>query len=334
MLAGLTALAACSPPPGAEHHFPAFATSVRIEIRAADPGLATTAARDIERQFRIAEKDWYAFGTGELAQVNALLARGQDAPISASLAPLITRAITLHELSGGLFDPGVCALVRLWQFDSAEGLAAASGPPPEATRRALRASQGTLADLHFDGQTVSASRPLCIDLGGMAKGTVLEQARATLAQHGIRNALIDIGGSSQLAIGQKGERSWLIGLKDPRADRVIARLALAPGEAASTSGDYERSYTQDGRRYHHILDPLTGEPTTGSASVTVLAADAELADAASTALMVAGPTRFHSVCASLGIIDALLVTTSGELLTTPGMAARLRHDNNGQLPDL
>lgn len=266
--------------------------------------------------------------------MNALLARGQAAPISADLAPLITRAIALHERSGGLFDPGVCALVRLWQFASAEDLAAASGPPSEAARQALRASQGTLADMRFDGQTASASRPLCIDLGGMAKGTVLEQVRATLAQHGIRNALIDIGGSSQLAIGRKGERPWLIGLKDPRANRVIARLALAPGEAASTSGDYERSYTRDGRRYHHILDPVTGEPTTGSASATVLAADAELADAATTALMVAGPTRFHSVSASLGIVDALLITTSGELLTTPGMAARLRRDNNGHLPDL
>ncbi len=300
----------------------------------AEAGTAAAAIRDIERRFRKAETDWYAFGTGELATVNALLAQGQAAPISADLAPLITRAIALHKQSGGLFDPGVCALVRLWQFDSDESLAAASGPPPEAVRRALRASQGTLADLRFDGRIASASRPLCIDLGGMAKGTALERARVLLAQHGIRNALIDIGGSSQLAIGRKGASPWVIGLKDPRAGRVIARLTLAPGETASTSGDYERGYTRDGRRYHHILDPATGEPTTGSASVTALAADGELSDAATTALMVAGPTRFHSVSASLGIIDALLITTSGELLTTPGMATRLRRDNNGQLPDL
>jgi thiamine biosynthesis lipoprotein len=113
---------------------------------------------------------------------------------------------------------------------------------------------------------------------------------------------------------------------------VIGRLELEPGESASTSGDYERSYTSDGRRYHHILDPDTGEPATGSAGVTVLAADAELADAASTALMVAGPGRFRDVSAALGIVSALMITTSGELLATPGMTARLRRDNNGQLP--
>ena len=171
--------------------------------------------------------------------------------------------MALHAQSGGRFDPGVCALVRLWQFDSQESLAAAAGPPPEAEIQALRARQGTLADLRFDGRTVSATRPLCIDLGGMAKGTAVERARALFAPHGIRNALLDIGGSSQLALGQKGGRPWSIGLRHPREDRVIGRLALEPGEATATSGDYENAYVQDGRRYHHVLDPRTGKPTAG-----------------------------------------------------------------------
>jgi thiamine biosynthesis lipoprotein len=280
----------------------------------------------------VAERDWYAFGDGELARVNALLAQGQTAEVSADLAPLITRALDLHARSGGLFDPGVCALVRLWQFDSDAALAASTGPPPAAAIQALRGNQGTLAGVHFDGHTLSVTRPLCIDLGGMAKGTALERARLVLRQRGIDNALLNIGGSSQLALGRKATRPWYIGLKDPQDSRVFGRLALAPGEAASTSGSYERGYTKDHRRYHHILDPRTGAPTTETASVTVLARDAELADAASTALMVAGPTRFREVCAALGIRDALLVTTTGTLLTTPGMAIRLRRDNDGHLP--
>ena len=325
-------MAGCDGTAVTDRNFPAFGTDVRIEILDPERAEAAAAAADVESRFRVAERDWYAFGTGELARVNSLLAQGQPAAISGELAPLITRAIELHARSGGLFDPGVCALVRLWKFDSEAALATATGPPTAAEIRALRARQGTLADAHFDGRTVSAKRPLCIDLGGMAKGTTLEQARLVLVRHGIRNALIDIGGSSQLAIGQKGARPWFIGLKDPRADRIIGRLALAPGEAASTSGDYERGYTRDGHRYHHILDPRTGEPTMGSASVTVLAWDAELADAASTALMVAGPTRFREVSTALGISAALLITTTGELLTTPGMAVRLRRDNDGRLP--
>jgi thiamine biosynthesis lipoprotein len=325
-------MAACNNAAVTEYRFPAFGTDVRIEIVHPEPDRALAAANDVESHFRVVERDWYAFGSGELARVNSLLEQGRPAAVSAGLAPLIARAIELNARSGGLFDPGVCALVRLWQFDSEAAVAAASHPPSAAEIQTLRAQQATLADVHFDGHTLSASRPLCIDLGGMAKGTALELARHVLASHGIRNALVDIGGSSQLAVGQKTSRPWFIGLKDPRADRVIGRLALTPGEATSTSGDYERGYTTDGRRYHHILDPRTGAPTLEAASVTVLARDAELADAASTALMVAGPTRFREVSAALGIRAALLITPTGELLTTPGMAVRLWRDNDGRHP--
>jgi thiamine biosynthesis lipoprotein len=283
--------------------------------------------------FQVAGRDWYAFGTGELARVNALLSRGAPAPVSPDLAPLISRAIELHALSGGRFDPGVCALVRLWQFDSVESLATASAPPTAAEVHALRTRQGTLADLRFDGRTVAAARPLCIDLGGMAKGTALERARAVFARHGIGNALLDLGGSSQLALGRNGTRPWYVGLRHPRKNRVFARLAIEPGETTATSGDYENAYVQGGRRYHHVLDPRTGRPTTGTASVTVLARNGELAEAATKALMVGGRAQFGSICAAMGVADALLITTAGELVTTPGMAARLRRDN-GQVPVL
>lgn len=334
MLALAAGATACSGPSPTDRQFRAFGTTVRIEILLADTATADAAAGEVERRFRTLERDWYAFGTGELARVNAQLARGDAALVSPELAPLISRAMELHQRSGGRFDPGVCALVRLWQFDTEDALAAAAAPPVDAEIESLRTRQGTLADLRFDGRIAASSRPLCIDLGGMAKGTALEQARALLAKRGVSSALLDIGGSSQLAIGRKSRQPWSIGLLDPRTRRVLARLELAPGEAASTSGDYERGYVLDGRRYHHILDPVSGRPTTGTASVTVLATDAELADAASTALMVAGPEAFLDVCVSLGISDALLVTTRGDLVTTPGMASRLRRDNGGRLPVL
>lgn len=325
-------LASCSDPVVTRRSFEAFGTAVHVEIVQPDERAAIATVAELERRFRVAERDWYAFGNGELARVNALLVRGQPAAVSADLAPLITRALELHALSGGRFDPGVCALVRLWQFDSRESLAGAAGPPPAAEVAALRARQGTLADLRFDGHTVSATRPLCIDLGGMAKGTAVERARTVLTARGIRDALLDIGGSSQLALGRKGERAWYIGLRHPREDRVIARLALDPGEVTATSGDYENAYLKDGRRYHHVLDPRTGKPTGGTASATVLTADAELAEAATKALMVGGKDQFQSVCTALGLTYALIITTDGELLTTPGMAERLQRDNGGRLP--
>ena len=167
-----------------------------------------------------------------------------------------------------------------------------------------------------------------------------KRARQLLAQQGIRHALVDIGGSSLLGIGMRPAgpahpaRRWRIGLLDPRTRRVYAALELAAGEGVSTSGDYERSWVVGKQRYHHILDPRSGVPSTGAASVTVIAANAEVADIASTALMVGGPDRFAQLVKSLGIDYALLVSTAGELHMTSAMQERLKQSNGGRLPEL
>lgn len=342
-LCGLFATGArCADPASTDtvREFTAFASPVRIEILAADPVRANAAIDGIERYFQTIGRDWYAFGDGELARVNAALGRGKPATASASLMPLITRAIEYRQRSEGLFDPGVCALVKLWRFDRGENIDPAGTPPPAEMINRLQDSQGSVADLHIEANTLRSRRPLCIDLGGMAKGTALEGARQLLAQQGIRDALVDIGGSSLLGIGTRPAgpahpgRRWRIGLLDPRTQRVYAALELAAGEGVSTSGDYERSWVAGEHRYHHILDPRTGAPSTGAASVTVIAANAEVADVASTALMVGGPDRFAQLVKSLGLDYALLVSTTGELHMTSAMQERLKQSNGGRLPEL
>jgi thiamine biosynthesis lipoprotein len=319
--------------------FDAFASPVRIEIPAADPARANAAIDSIERYFQTIGRDWYAFGDGELARVNAALSRGEPATVSTTLMPLITRAIEYRQRSEGLFDPGVCALVKLWRFDRGENIDPAGTPPAADTINRLHDSQGSVADLQIEANTLRSRRPLCIDLGGMAKGTALEGARQLLAQQGIRNALVEIGGSSLLGLGMRPAgpahpaRRWRIGLLDPGTRRVYAALELADGEGVSTSGNYERAYIAGDRRYHHVLDPRSGVPSTGTASVTVIAADAELADVASTALMVGGPERFATLVKRLGITHALLIGTSGELQMTPAMRERLKASNGGRLPE-
>ncbi len=320
--------------------FDAFATPVRIEILAADPLRAAAAIDEIERYYEEIGRDWYAFGDGELARVNASLSRGEPAVVSTTLMPVLIRAIQYQKWSQGLFDPGVCALVKLWRFDHGENVDPAGTPPAADAINRLRDSQGSVADLQIKANTLQSRRPLCIDLGGMAKGTALEGARQLLLKHGIRHALVDIGGSSLLGIGnrpaepQHPARRWRIGLLDPRNRQVYAALELAAGEGVSTSGDYERAYTSGEHRYHHIIDPRSGTPSAGAASVTVIGMDAELADVASTALMVGGPDRFSQLIKDMGIEYALLVSTTGKLQMTPAMQERLQQSNGGRLPEL
>ncbi len=338
MLAALLAVTACATdePATTARQFAAFGTTVRLQIPQADPD-AQAAADAIEQFLTAVGNDWYAFGTGELARANESLSRGEAVTLSPALAAMVARATELHTRSGGLFDPGVCALVRLWQFDRQENLAGSDGPPPDAEIRKLTDGQGTLADVALEGRQLTPRRPLCIDLGGIAKGTALEHIRSLLAERNVRDALIDLGGSSVLALGTRplaagSNRPWRIGVRNPRGDGVFATLWLADGEAAATSGDYARSYVQDGHRYHHVLDPRTGLPGSEAIGVTVVARDAELADAAATALMVGGPARFTALCASLGLSDALLIGPRGEMLATPGMEERLRQSNAGRVP--
>jgi thiamine biosynthesis lipoprotein len=336
-------LAACGPGPGSDgppqpavqrFDFTAFASPVSLQLADADPAAAATALAEIQAFLDRAGRDWYAFGDGELARANASLAAGGTATLSPELAAVVARALQLADASGGRFDPGVGALVTLWGFDRDDRLAATLAPPSEAALAGALRGSGRAGDVTLDGRTLRATRPVRLDLGGIAKGTAVTRIGDLLARAGIGNALIDLGGSSLLALGRRGDRDWRVGLRHPRADRVFASLRLAGGESLATSGDYERFFRAGGKRYGHVLDPRTGRPAEGAVSTTVIARDAELADAAATALLVGGPDEFAALAARLGVGDALLVTADGRLLTTPGMADRLRRDNGGAMPTL
>ena len=107
------------------------------------------------------------------------------------------------------------------------------------------------------------------------------------------------------------------------ADEPIGWLDVADGETVVTSGDYERFFLHEGKKYAHILDPKSGYPVQHTSSVTVIHRDPILADAAATALVVAGMAEFDQTCAALGIRQAILIDSSGELRLTADMGGRV-----------
>ncbi|MBL8224615.1 MAG: FAD:protein FMN transferase [Chromatiales bacterium] len=340
LLAGL--LAGCGPaatgapasPGPYTYQFTAFAAPIRIDILGGDRERADQAAARIEAFLADAGRDWYAWGDGELGAANAVLARAGSTELSPTLAAIVGRALALGEASGGRFDPTVGELVSLWGFDREERLAVTTAPPPPEVVAAARAAGGALADVSLTGRQITARRPLRIDLGGIAKGSALLRISAELESAGIGSALVDLGGSSLLAVGQRGDRPWRIGLRHPREDTIFAGVNLEPGESMATSGDYERFFKAGGRRYGHVIDPRTGAPATGAVSTTVLSTDPELADAAATALLVGGDDAFEGLVEGLGLTHALLITADGRLVLTPAMAERLAASNGGRVPPL
>jgi len=167
-----------------------------------------------------------------------------------------------------------------------------------------------------------AARRYTLDLGGIAKGAAVDAVVAELESAGIAPALVNAGGDLRV-IGTRPDRRWRIGIQAPRGDGLLGVIELDAGEAAFTSGDYERYYELDGQRLHHIIDPRTGYPVTHTRAVTVIAADGTTADAAATALFVAGP-EWQRLAAALGVTAALRVDAGGSIEMTAEMRDRFQ----------
>lgn len=319
----LLCLGACGrEPPVVERVMPVFGTLVRVEIAGGDPAAAQAALDQLEALYRRLDVDWRAFGPGELGRVNARLAAGQAATLSPELARMVARSLEIRERSGGLFDPRVGPLLHLWGLDDLAHRTPAT-IPDDASIDALRATALGAAELRLDGLQLSTTAAVTLDLASVAKGSALVAGAAALRAAGIRDALI-VAGGDVLALGSRGQRPWRVGVRDPLGPGLLGHVDLADGEAAVSSGTYERHFDAGGRRFHHIIDPRNGRPAQGAAGSTVIGSDPELANAAATTLLVGGPEDFDDLTRRLGLRCALLVATDGRRLLTPCMQQRLR----------
>ncbi len=298
-----------------------FGTIVEITIRDADPQAANRAMDTIRADFARMHRDWHAWKPGELTRLNAALAEGRPFRASPFLLPLIRQAKILWRKSDGLFDPAIGAIIGAWGFHADE-FPKGTRPPLERIRR-LVALHPSMGDVRVEGDTVfSRNRAVQLDLGGFAKGEAVDRAIRRLEESGIRNAIVNAGGDLKV-IGAHGDRPWRAGIRDPKDWGIIATVELASGEALFTSGNYERYREYEGVRYAHIIDPRTGMPVEHIVSATVLHTDGALADAAATALAVAGPQDWVRIARRMGVTQVMLVDDQGTVYLTPEMRRRI-----------
>nr|WP_242469040.1 FAD:protein FMN transferase [Rhodovulum adriaticum] len=299
-----------------------FGTLVEIEIRGEAPETARAATAAAGQLLQELHRDWHAWQPGgTLGALNAAIVQGRALRVDDRLAAVLRRGRDLSCASGGLFDPAIGRLVGLWGFHA--DMPPTGAPPERAEIAALLAARPRMTDLRLDGQTVRSTNPAVhLDLGGFAKGAALDMVAADLRARGIANAVLNAGGDVNV-MGAHGDRPWRVAIRDPFVWGAVAAVSLAPGEVLYTSGNYERYFEHEGERFAHILDPRTGYPVRQIVSVSVLDTDGARADAAATALSVAGPRDWPRVAAAMGVSAVLMITESGALLATPDMAARL-----------
>ena len=214
---------------------------------------------------------------------------GIEVNLSADTLTVVTQAIALAELSGGSFNPAVAPLVDLWGF----GPAAQRESIPSAAQitEVLQSIDYSLITITANSLTKLA--PVTLDLSAIAKGFGVDKVTDYLLTQGIANFLVEVGGEIRVAGHSPRQTAWRLGIETPGEDYGIAYNSISVGDAAiATSGDYRNYYEQDGKRYSHTINPVTGYPVEHTlASITVLSDTAALADGLATAINVMGPDR-------------------------------------------
>lgn len=242
------------------------------------------------------------------------LAGEEKVNVSKEVFNLTEDSIYYSQISGGAFDITVAPLMDIWGFVSRHKAI----PDKEAIDNALR-SVG-YKDIELDSKESSIrflNKGTKIDFGGIAKGYAVDRAKDVLVSHGIKDALINLGGNMFALGGAHGKKNWKIGVQDPRNKSKLLKSFELNDRAISTSGNYERFFEIGGKRYSHIINPITGEPCQGIISVTVAADSGEASDALSTAIFVMGEEKGLSLAKSIQGIEVMMLKEDGRLIIYP-----------------
>ncbi len=311
--------------------FYAFGTEIDVSLYGVDAETAEKTVTDLEDSFNTINETWHAWKPSTLTRINEAIANGDPVEIKPQVAAVIEEAATYAKESHNLFNPAAGKLFELWGYHRDDWFESRPPPPQDKIDAWLKAGP-TMNNIHIKDNILTSDNPMVkLGFGGFAKGTAVDAAIDALKKLGVNNAIINIGGDLR-AIGRHGHRPWVIGIRHPRKEGVVlASIAISGDESVFTSGDYERYFTYEGKRYPHILDPRTGYPAQDNISATVINQQAARADAAATALIVAGDD-WPEIAASMGIKEVMIVRADGQVEISPSIAKKIHFTDKSTKP--
>ena len=292
---------------------PLMGTEVSVYLWSDDPEAGRQALEEVFHEAGRIDELMSTYKDGsEISKINREAA---NRPVVADdeLLELIQRSLDISVLTRGAFDITFDSVGQHYDFRERQR--------PDAgvveSKRAL--IDYRLVKLNSRAGTIAFGRDgVRINLGGIAKGYVVERGIEILRHRGIRNAIVTAGGDSRL-LGDRRGRPWMVGIRDPREDGEVAISVPLADEAISTSGDYERYFEEDGVRYHHIIKPSTGEPATGVRSATVFGPDAVITDALSTSVFVLGVDDGLTLIGALPDYESIVIDADGRVYYSDGL---------------
>lgn len=257
-------------------------TNIYVEVWAETPVQGQLALKIVMAEMeRINQLMSPYIETSELSLINA--SAGKHAMvIGDEMFELLDKSIKISALSKGAFDITFASVGYLYNYKD-------NKRPDEATIASLLdAVNYKHIVLDKENKTVFfTNEKVKIDLGGIAKGHAVDNSISLLERMGIKHGLVTAGGDTRL-IGDRRGKPWIVGIRDPRNKDKQAVVMPLQNSAMSTSGDYERYFEEDGKRYHHILLPKTGKSTYDVQSVSIIGPSSTFNDALSTAVFVMG----------------------------------------------
>jgi thiamine biosynthesis lipoprotein len=301
-----------------KYHQVSMGTVIEITLLSEDEEAAKKATLQAFQEIKRIEQlmsPW--IGSSDVTRLNRSAGK-EWVKVSPETFDVIQRAQKISGFSEGAFDITIAPLTQLWRKAREKGVP----PPPEEVKKILNLVNFRNLLIQSDGKAFLKKKGMAIDLGGIAKGYAVDRAFEILTSLGYKNLIVNAGGDLRTG-GLKYYEPWSIGIQNPRsAEKVMATVSVSDS-AIATSGDYEKFFFHQGKRYHHILNPNTGFPAVGCQSVTILSKDGMTADGLATAVFVLGPEKGYALCQRLQDVQCFIVDREGMAVMTPGLKDRI-----------
>ncbi len=246
--------------------------------------------------------------------------------VSKDVAYLIERSLELYETTGGAFDIAIYPVMKAWGFTDQNYRV------PSGNELSSLLALADAGKIEYDKQTSEVTfdeEGMQIDLGGIAKGYTSGRIMDIFKEYDVTSGLVNLGGNVQ-AYGAKPDGSrWRVAIQDPEDEDSYIGILSIEDAAVITSGGYERYFEQDGKNYHHIIDPQTGYPAeNGLISATIVSTDGTLADGLSTSMFIMGLEQAEKYWKEHSDeFDMILMTDDRKLYVTEGIEGDFQTDS-------
>ena len=302
-------------------------TQADVIVANTSKAIASRAINSVEAELRAIDHIGYTITEHcELQQLNEAIEFGKPFDASDELIELIEKAKELSKQSKGLFNPATGQLTALWQTQCETKNCTVAPYPDEVMKlvnlkgSSILKSNPRMSDVIIKGNRVSSrNQEVQLEFGNMIRGFALDKGIEHLKSQNVEHAMIDIGENARV-IGLKGKHPWWVGLHDAGGEHLLGTIELADDSSVVTARAVTRISGKQHTIFRYTVDPRTGLPVRGIASVTVIHKSAAVADVAATSLLISGRNNWKKIADRFGVKALIIFDDDGTIYMSPAMS--------------